>query len=308
VVNSNQPLTITSSIISGNGPANSSTSDLYATGALTTLTYSAIGTATGLSLSPASGHNLPFGVDLKLGPLADNGGPTETHALLTGSPAIDAGSNPAGLVFDQRGYNYARVAGPAADIGAFEAQVPGRVQSVVVNDGAAQRSRVTSLTLTFDHLVTLPADPAAAFRLSRTGPDGTVGDVALSVDLSGSTATQTVVRLTFSGPLTQFGSLADGDYALTIRGSQVTGPGGLLLDGDGDGAPGGDYAYEFFCLYGDVNGDRAVNGLDLAAFRSAFGSTAGTPLYLAYLDFNGDGVINGLDLAQFRTRFGTVLP
>ncbi len=37
-----------------------------------------------------------------LGPLQDNGGPTLTHALLAGSPAIDAGTN-SGLAFDQRG-------------------------------------------------------------------------------------------------------------------------------------------------------------------------------------------------------------
>jgi predicted outer membrane repeat protein len=57
--------------------------------------------------------------DAMLGPLADNGGPTETHALLAGSPAIDAGSPdcppPA---TDQRGV--ARPQGAACDIGAFE--------------------------------------------------------------------------------------------------------------------------------------------------------------------------------------------
>jgi len=41
------------------------------------------------------------GVDPKLGPLQDNGGPTWTHALLAGSPAIDAGVS-GGLAFDQR--------------------------------------------------------------------------------------------------------------------------------------------------------------------------------------------------------------
>jgi hypothetical protein len=61
-------------------------------------------------------------------------------------------------------------------------------------------------------------------------------------------------------------------------------------------------------LYGDVNGDKAVNGLDLAAFRTAFGSTQSNPNYAAELDANGDGAINGLDLAEFRTRFGTNLP
>jgi CSLREA domain-containing protein len=57
--------------------------------------------------------------DAMLGPLADNGGPTETHALLAGSPAIDAGSPdcppPA---TDQRGVD--RPQGAACDIGAFE--------------------------------------------------------------------------------------------------------------------------------------------------------------------------------------------
>jgi hypothetical protein len=52
-----------------------------------------------------------------LGPLADNGGPTLTHALLAGSPAIDAavGVCPA---TDQRGV--ARPQGDGCDAGAFE--------------------------------------------------------------------------------------------------------------------------------------------------------------------------------------------
>jgi hypothetical protein len=63
-----------------------------------------------------------------------------------------------------------------------------------------------------------------------------------------------------------------------------------------------------FRFFGDVNGDRTVNGLDLGFFRNAFGTQTGDPNYLSYLDLNGDGVINGFDLGQFRTRFGTVLP
>ena len=61
--------------------------------------------------------------DPLLGPLADNGGPTQTHALLAGSPAIDAGSGdcppPA---TDQRGV--ARPQSAACDIGAFESTPP----------------------------------------------------------------------------------------------------------------------------------------------------------------------------------------
>ncbi|MFC4820918.1 choice-of-anchor Q domain-containing protein [Dokdonella ginsengisoli] len=55
-------------------------------------------------------------------PLADNGGATPTHALGKGSPALDAGNNAVGLVFDQRGDGFPREVGAAADIGAFEQQ------------------------------------------------------------------------------------------------------------------------------------------------------------------------------------------
>ena len=59
--------------------------------------------------------------DPQLGVLADNGGPTYTQALSPTSPAIDRGSDN-GLTSDQREPPYVRVAGAAADIGAFELQ------------------------------------------------------------------------------------------------------------------------------------------------------------------------------------------
>ncbi len=57
--------------------------------------------------------------DAKLGPLQDNGGPTHTHALLDGSPAIDAptANNAVCETTDQRGF--LRFDG-SCDIGAFE--------------------------------------------------------------------------------------------------------------------------------------------------------------------------------------------
>jgi hypothetical protein len=99
--------------------------------------HSLIGDNTGSFLgevpvgSPDARGNLIGGpingiINPRLGPLADNGGPTQTHALLTGSPAIDAGdprSSPP-PEFDQRGNP--RVADgdadgvPRIDMGAFE--------------------------------------------------------------------------------------------------------------------------------------------------------------------------------------------
>jgi hypothetical protein len=58
--------------------------------------------------------------DPMLAPLADNGGRTKTHALLPGSPAINAGNNGGNFAYDQRGPGFPRVIGPRADIGAFE--------------------------------------------------------------------------------------------------------------------------------------------------------------------------------------------
>ncbi len=61
-------------------------------------------------------------IDPLIGPLADNGGPTQTHALLAGSPAINGGSNLSGLSTDQRGNGFYRTFGGGTDIGAFEFQ------------------------------------------------------------------------------------------------------------------------------------------------------------------------------------------
>lgn len=62
--------------------------------------------------------------DPQLGPLQNNGGPTFTHALLPGSPAIDTGNpnfTPPPL-YDQRGPGYPRVVNGRIDKGSFEVQ------------------------------------------------------------------------------------------------------------------------------------------------------------------------------------------
>lgn len=61
-----------------------------------------------------------LGPDPLLGPLADNGGPTLTHALPLGSPAIDAAAGASCPATDQRGR--VRPQGGACDIGAYETQ------------------------------------------------------------------------------------------------------------------------------------------------------------------------------------------
>jgi hypothetical protein len=67
--------------------------------------------------------NPALNCDPKLGPLGNNGGPTATHGLLTGSCAVDAGLTSPTVSTDQRGD--LRKVGTASDIGAFEKQEPG---------------------------------------------------------------------------------------------------------------------------------------------------------------------------------------
>jgi len=173
---------------------------------------------------------------------------------------------------------------------------PPRVQAFQVNDGGPQRSRVTSVTVTFDRVVTLPVPPESAFTL--TGPGGVV--VALTADLSGSTGTQTVVRLTFSGAGTSGGSLIDGRFTLALDSSLIGDALGQSLDGDGDGTAGGAYAAPFHRLFGDSDGDADVDAADFAAFRGAFGGVTN----LAF-DSDDDGDVDAADFAAFRQRFGS---
>ncbi|MDR3385996.1 MAG: right-handed parallel beta-helix repeat-containing protein [Rudaea sp.] len=106
--------TSTASIVSGNQPGN----DIDSPAAVTLGgDHNLIG-AHGANITLA---NPALTCDPHLGPLFDNGGPTWTRPLFIGSCALDAGPATGGPVTtDQRGF--ARKAGSATDLGAFEKQ------------------------------------------------------------------------------------------------------------------------------------------------------------------------------------------
>jgi hypothetical protein len=193
---------------------------------------------------------------------------------------------------------------------------------VQINDGTAQRSELRSIQVTFSGAVTFAggnASAAAAFQLTSLTDSNNV-TVAAAVSTNGSG--NTVVTLTFSGSETDPVSgqhsgqlsLADGRYQLTILSADVTGTNGVALDGDGNGAAGGNYVsipdtsgggtgqLGLYRLFGDATGNGVVDQLDLAQFRTANNSTGPGSPYVAYLDADNSGTIDQVDLAQFRSR------
>jgi hypothetical protein len=136
--------------------------------------------------------------DPLLGPLADNGGPTQTMALLPGSPAIDAGVAVQGFTTDQRGIP--RPQGVAPDIGAFESRgfaleaVQGSGQSAQVG-AAFATPLVVSVTSPFGEpvvggrvtFVTPTAGPSATISTASAtiGPDGQASATATAAGQAG---------------------------------------------------------------------------------------------------------------------------
>src|SRR5262249_44043164 len=131
--------------------------------------------------------------DPKLGPLADNGGPTQTMALLPGSPALNAAGPALAPATDQRGF----ARGAAPDIGAYEAShlivvtttadeddgsadpAPGAGTSLreAINlaNGAPGSSLTSGDTIVFDRSLA-----GQTVNLTRVG-DSSVGPSALAV-------------------------------------------------------------------------------------------------------------------------------
>jgi hypothetical protein len=127
IYNGNGEIILKRSIVSGNkaavGPEIYKPSHYSVV--VTVDNYNVLGTSGDpgvVNFSPGISDIVPSGaITTILSPLADNGGPTLSHALVTGSPAIDASPHDADCPSeDQRGIT--RPQGAACDIGAFEKQ------------------------------------------------------------------------------------------------------------------------------------------------------------------------------------------
>lgn len=253
------------------------------------------------TLATITGGSNRLNVDPLLQPLANNGGATATHRPAAGSPVINFGYNAGGQVNDQRGGT--RTVG-ITDIGSVETN-PVAITSVVINNGAAQRSMVTSLKINFSTPATF-ADISTAFSLVRVSDSASV-TLNVVLDPSGLFATITFTGGAVEGPPANR-SLADGRYTLTMSGSAITNVDGF--DADGDGIAGGNFTFGstpyvnpstpatgIFRLAGDGTGNGIVEADDFLAFRLAFLSPS------TVFDFDGINNVDPADFLRFRLNF-----
>lgn len=98
----------------------------------------------------------------------NNGGPTQTHALVFGGPAVNAGSNalvPSGTPFDQRGSGYSRIVSGIVDIGAYELQGAAPLITSAAPPAGSYGGG-------YSHTFVASGAPAASFTASGSLPPG----------------------------------------------------------------------------------------------------------------------------------------
>src|SRR5829696_2693054 len=173
-------LTVNNSTISGNSANNNGGG--IGNGSTATLNNTIVannegGNCAGLPVTDDGGNlewpgndcGFALSADPLLGPLTDNGGPTQTHALQPDSPAIDAAVECPPPATDQRGVS--RPQGDACDIGSFElekldTEAPKVISTFPRNGGEV--GPAVNVTATFSEDMQ-EASVINAFKLFRKG-------------------------------------------------------------------------------------------------------------------------------------------
>ncbi len=174
--------TIRNTLLAGNTA--SSSPDVV--GSLTSQGHNLIGDGTGASGFIASDlvGTAQSPIDPLLGRLADYGGPTQTVALLAGSPAIGAGDPTGAPQWDQRGPGFARVVNGRMDIGALEVQSvatvtttvdsgPGSLRQAILDNNAAPGPNVIAFAIAAGGVQTIRPTSALPTITQPVAIDGT---------------------------------------------------------------------------------------------------------------------------------------
>ncbi len=194
-------------------------------------------------------------------------------------------------------FTYTTTAGLGAATGGLAADASSSGTAL----SGSQRSMVDSVVYTFNQAVTLePNAVRIATRENVTvngSPNQTVGTLPTLSWSSPDSGTHWVV--TFSGSGVSANSIADGVYDITLDGMWIVNSSGQTVDMTRT-----DTIYR---LFGDSNGDAAVDSTDSTAYSGTSGVSNGTAGYLAYFDFNDDGTVDSAstDHTAFSSRSGT---
>jgi hypothetical protein len=162
-------ITLTNTIVAGNRGGESQPD---AHGTFISLGNNLIGNNSGSSGFSAANHDqvgtAGSPIDSLLAPLSNYGGPTQTMALLPGSPALDAGNDnniPSGVTTDQRGLP--RIVNGTVDIGAFESSG----FTIAVTSGSGQTAgAVFPAPLVATVTANNPLEPMAGGLVTFTPP------------------------------------------------------------------------------------------------------------------------------------------
>lgn len=193
---------------------------------------------------------------------------------------------------------FGRVVGQEV-IKANNAANPPVVEKIQYEGGAAQRSMVRSLTVTFSEQVQIDAGAIQVTKLGVGGGNVAVRTYKTLVD------GKTMLRVTFAPQtLAPGGSLSDGEYRLVIRGDRIRDLAGAALDGNRDGVEGGNAYDRFFRLFGDSDGDRDVDAADRDKFRAWRKKSEAGSGYHYMFDADMDRDIDAADATEFYARYG----
>jgi hypothetical protein len=212
---------------------NNGTADCF--GGVTSSGYNIVENPGNCTLSQNDLTNL----DPKLGPLQDNGGPTFTQALLSGSPAIDAvpvGANGCGttLTSDQRGVT--RPQGPACDVGAFEVAatdttppvitVPANITTTATSLAGATVNYTVSANDAVDGPVPVTCTPASGstFAIGVTTVNCSANDKAGNIAAASFTITVTVTDTTSPTTPTNLATPVRGKTTMVLTWGASTDP------------------------------------------------------------------------------------
>ncbi|MDX6531732.1 MAG: hypothetical protein QOH41_4022 [Blastocatellia bacterium] len=212
-------ITLRNTIVAGNykGSGTSTANDIDQT-VDPSSSFDLIGAGGSGGLGNSNGNQVGVANSL-VGLLATNGGPTQTHLLLPGSPAINAGSNAlaidqsnAALTTDQRGTGFNRIVNSTVDIGAVEVNysitaTAGTPQSAVINSAFATALKA-NVKESGNNQVGIPV----TFTAPGSGASGTFsGSATVNTDAGGvATAPAFTANGTAGGPYNVVASLGTG--------------------------------------------------------------------------------------------------